>query len=77
MNRTLTQTLSLQLISFVILLGSAAAFGLGRAPRPAAVETETRLLQVALVTHGASCGLDEEPPVPAPRPRFGAARCTE
>lgn len=84
--RNWTDTLRVQVISLVILLGSAAAFGLahpepGAVPAPAAPVAD-HPVHVLAVADGASCGVDPEPaapvaPVSAARRVFGAARCTE
>ena len=79
--RSWTDTLRVQAISLVILLGSAAAFGLAH-PAPAAAPAAPvadRPVHVLAVADGASCGLAPEPPAPVSpaRRRFGADRCTE
>lgn len=76
------KTLTVQLLSLALLLGSAAAFSFGRvaedlvAADPAPVAQE----QVLVASVAAMCSLPEdEAPAPAPvhRNAFAAARCTE
>lgn len=84
--RSWRETLAIQVISLVILLGSAVGFGC-TGTLTDRIQTggaaDDRIEQAAPVTvaviEGASCGLEPPTPVPAPvhRNPFTSGRCTE
>lgn len=79
--KTWTQTVIVQLVSIVILVACAAAFGLARPADTSAPAAESPV-RLAIMAVGEACGLEDvEVEAPAPvspaRRAFGASRCSE